>query len=133
MTAEQWICCQLGAREHFAVARAMHRRGAPGGARHGCLGAARQPWAQLPGATGRRLSERYSGDLASAPVRAFTASLIAHEAGWRLRGLTGWPLVIARNRWFQQQAAGAVREVASQRPTPRAVFAHSLRGVGDLS
>ena len=116
-----WICCHLGAREHYAVPRALHRRGAlvalitdawasPGG-----------PWPLIPGATGRRLRERYSTDLASADVRDFTASLVAHEAWWRVQNLRGWPLVVARNQWFQARAAA----VLASMPAPAAIFAHS--------
>lgn len=118
-----WICCQLGAREHYAVPRSLHRRGqlsalvtdawaGPGGV-----------WSSIPGESGRRLGERYSADLASARIRAFTASLVAHELTWRIRGLADWPLVIERNDWFQLRAARAVRALADAKGG--IVFAHS--------
>lgn len=115
----RWICCQLGAREHYATPRALQHRGelrtfvvdawAPPGS----------PWTLLPGTSGARLSERYSPDLADADVRDFTASLVAREASWRLQGVAGWPQVIARNEWFQHQAAKAITARDS------VVFAHS--------
>jgi glycosyltransferase involved in cell wall biosynthesis len=73
--------------------------------------------------TGRRLSERYSAELASADVHDFTSSLIAHEANWRVSGLQGWPLAIARNQWFQSRAARAVSAINA--PAGTAVLAHS--------
>jgi glycosyltransferase involved in cell wall biosynthesis len=125
MSGATWVCCQLGAREHFAVARAMTRRGALAALITDAWAPPGSPWSQLPGNTGRRLSERYSGDLAAAPVHAFTSSLVAHEGWWRLRGLAGWPLVVARNQWFQQRAAAIVASIAANRSAPMAVFAHS--------
>ncbi|HSJ41281.1 MAG TPA: hypothetical protein VK955_09540, partial [Xanthobacteraceae bacterium] len=120
-----WICCQLGAREHYAVARSMHRRGVLAALVTDAWVAPGSPFAMVPGSTGQRLSERYSPDLSSAAVKSFTAALIANEATWRVRGLSGWPLIIARNRWFQSQAAAALPEIVSQGGVNRVVFAHS--------
>lgn len=120
-----WICCHLGAREHYAIPRALHRHrklqtlatdawAVPGGA-----------WTQLPGATGRRLSERFASELAHADVRDFTRSLLAHEVLWRARGLTGWALAMSRNGWFQQLAAQVVSDAAAEPGLATVVFSHS--------
>ena len=121
----QWLCCQLGAREHFAVARGLHRRGSLAALITDAWAPPGSQWSMLPGETGRRLSERYSPDLAAATVRSFTGSLIAHEGWWRMRGLGGWPVVLERNRWFQTRAADAIANLAPRSSTPVAVFAHS--------
>jgi glycosyltransferase involved in cell wall biosynthesis len=71
------------------------------------------------------LRERYSADLASAPVAAFTASLLAHEGAWRLQGLNDWRLAIARNRWFQARAARALDAAVANGDATTVVFAHS--------
>jgi len=115
----KWTCCQLGAREHYAVPRALHRRGELRTCVVDAWATPGSPWTVLPGAGGARLRERYSPDLADADVRDFTASLVAHEASWRLRGIGGWPRVMARNEWFQQQAS---REITGG---DTVVFAHS--------
>lgn len=117
----RWICCHLGAREHYAVPRALHRRGELIALITDAWASPGSPWPLVPGATGRRLRERYSTDLASADVRDFTASLVAHEALWRAQGRRGWPLVVARNQWFQARAAAALMSM----PAPAAIFAHS--------
>jgi glycosyltransferase involved in cell wall biosynthesis len=119
----RWICCQLGAREHFAVARGLHRRRSLTRLITDAWAPPGSPWAMVPGQAGRRLAERYSVELASAAVRSFTPSLIGHEAWWRLRRVSGWPLVIERNRWFQARASSEIRSATVAQPT--AVFAHS--------
>lgn len=120
---ESWICCQLGAREHYAAPRALHRRGQLAALVTDAWAGPGSPWSLLPGTTGRRLSERYSVELASAHIADFTPSLIAHEANWRVTGLQGWPLAIARNRWFQSRAARHLSTIAVSAGTT--VLAHS--------
>lgn len=120
-----WVCCHLGAREHYAVPRALHRLDRlrllitdawvkPGSA-----------WSRLPGELPRRLSERFHPDLAGADVRAFTLRLMAREALWRARPSDGWDRLIDRNRWFGDRAAGALRRLRDVPGTRTAVFAHS--------
>src|SRR3954471_16966609 len=115
MSDSQWVCCQLGAREHYAVARAMQKRRELAALITDAWVPPGSAWAILPGETGQRLSERYSSDLSSATVKAFTPALIANEASWRVRGLKGWSLIVERNRWFQSQAALALNEVVPSR------------------
>lgn len=123
MTA-RWVCCHLGAREHYAVPRAIHQGRrlhqlvadawvTPGGV-----------WASLPGNLGQRLSERFHPDLRDARVRAFTLPLLAHETWWRVQRLTGWDLLMARNQWFGRCAAGALRGIPDS-SAQTVVFGHS--------
>ncbi|MEP6783523.1 MAG: glycosyltransferase family 4 protein [Acidobacteriota bacterium] len=121
----RWVCCQLGAREHYAVARALHRRDALAALLTDAWVPPGSPWMMVPGDTGQRLSERYSADLSSATVKGFTTSLVANEASWRLRGLSGWPLILERNRWFQSQASDTLGDLSSAAAAPMTVFAHS--------
>lgn len=125
MTAEHrnWICCHLGAREHFAVPRALQRSGrlarlitdawVPPGSATGLL----------PGSPSQRLRERFHPDLSEAAVTDFTTSLLANEISWRLEGLTGWRLFLERNAWFQQRAADALESDKTTRQG--IVFGHS--------
>lgn len=121
----RWICCQLGAREHYAIPRALHR--------HGRLARlVTDAWVRpgsvlraLPGGQSRRLRERYHAELSAAPVRHFTSSLMAHEVLWRAGGRSGWNLLTARNRWFQRRAAAASQAVARPAGERTVLFAHS--------
>lgn len=104
----RWICCQLGAREHYAVPRALHRAGA-------LRGLVTEAWCppgsapiDLSGAGLRRLAERHEPELDSATVSHFTARALGFELGERLRRRSGWASMMARNDWFQTQALKAL-------------------------
>ena len=95
----KWICCQLGAREHYAIPRALVRLGmldyllTDAWVRPSSLLAKRAP----------KLGERFHNELSDAPVTAFNSSLIAFETLARARGLRMWSSLLARNRWFQRK------------------------------
>ncbi|MDP3719089.1 MAG: glycosyltransferase family 4 protein [Acidobacteriota bacterium] len=119
----RWLCCHLGAREHYAVPRALHRRGRLGllvtdaWVRPGSL------WSRMPGDLPRRLSERFHPDLTDTDVRDFTLSAVAREAFLRAGRGTGWKSPMDRNRWFGRRAARVLNDVAGGEMTT--VFAHS--------
>ena len=100
MNESSWICCQLGAREHYAVPRALFRQEA---LRLLITDAWVQPWSVIR-ALGSGLRERFDPELASASTKAWNSGLIAFEAAARIRKLSEWQRVIARNRWFQRRA-----------------------------
>ena len=111
-----WITCQLGAREHYAIPRALYQADqlhtlitdawvAP----HSCL-------QHLPSKVGRSLTDRYHSDLATAPVKAFTSSLISFELRRRLARITGWPSILARNYWLQRHALRTLQTLESRLP-----------------
>jgi glycosyltransferase involved in cell wall biosynthesis len=135
MTASpQWICCQLGAREHYAIPRALfHQRalehlvtdawGAPvslvailGGGRKSDIRHGESVFPFTPGydVTSWRISGRWHQELRDAPVRAFTSSLLMFELLARARAISGWPKIVARNEWFQRKVVSFLR---SQLPT----------------
>jgi glycosyltransferase involved in cell wall biosynthesis len=113
-----WFCCQLGAREHYAVPRALHRNGR-------LLGLFTDAWIRpgYPlGILKRSLRERYHDELAEATVTSANTSLLAFEAWARARGLTGWNRIMSRNEWFQSQALRRLSAIchlpsASEKPT----------------
>ncbi len=103
----KWICCQLGARECYAIPRALSRV-------HmlGCLltDAWVPPSSLLAKICGRRskLKNRFHNELRDARVRAFNSSLILFEMLARAHGLNGWAKIIARNRWFQHKVVSFI-------------------------
>jgi len=100
MNESSWICCQIGAREHYAVPRALFRREA---LRLLITDAWVQPRSVIR-ALGSGLRERFHPELASASTKAWNIGLIAFEAAARIRKLSEWQRVISRNRWFQRRA-----------------------------
>lgn len=116
-----WLCAQIGAREHYAVARALHRQGRLHQLLTDCWVPPHSPLVRLPQV--RRLAGRHHPDLATARVQAPTLRSLAFELGGRLPGAArGWPRTIARNAWFQRWAC---RRLASLADPPQALFAYS--------
>ena len=107
MTSD-WFCLQLGAREHYAVARALRAQGCLAGLVTEAWVGPRSPLRWLPVSLTGRLGERFHRDLAGARVGAFTRAASWFELRQRRRGTRGWPLILARNLWFQRHA---VREL----------------------
>jgi len=98
----KWLCCQLGAREHYSIPRSLFRTGLLE-----CLltDAWIAPGSLLAKICGinRKLVERFHDELSDARVRAFTSSLIRFETFARARGIRGWARIVARDRWFQRK------------------------------
>jgi deoxyribodipyrimidine photolyase len=105
----KWLCCQLGAREHYAVPRAL----------------------QLSGALGEfitdlwiRASGRFHPGLAQARITASNIAALTFELKASLTRENGWTLTTRRNEWFQHQA---VAQLAQSKTTNgnHTVFAYS--------
>lgn len=116
-----WVCCQLGAREHYAVPRALHRSGR-------LVQLVTDAWVTGPSLALGRLGQRHHDDLADAAVTSLTRSLVAHELLWRVQRRHGWDYLIARNVWFQKHAAA--RLPAARDGARTIVFAHSYAAAG---
>jgi glycosyltransferase involved in cell wall biosynthesis len=100
----KWVCCQLGAREHYAILRSLFRLGM---LEYLLTDAWVRPRSLL-GVLLRSLGDRFHPDLAKAQVRAWNSGLFAFEAIARLNRLSGWPLILARNHWFQSKVTSFI-------------------------
>jgi hypothetical protein len=104
----RWVCYQLGAREHYAIPRALFRRGILQ-----CL--ITDAWIAPPSFSaklcggGSKLRERFHNELRDAQVTAFNSSLLLFETLARARRLNGWAKIIERNRWFQRKVVSFLR------------------------
>ena len=106
----RWICCQLGAREHYAIPRALFR--------HGTLDwlvtdAWVPPSSVLAKISAGSLADRFHNDLADARVMAFNSSVIVFEMLARARRLAEWKTIIERNQWFQRKIVDALNSQLS--------------------
>ncbi len=108
--AMKWLCCQLGAREHYAIPRALLRRGMLA---YLFTDAWVTPSSFLAKLCGHRLTDRFHNELSDAPVMAFNSSLILFETFACARGLGQWERIIARNRWFQRKVVSFLRSQLS--------------------
>lgn len=106
---KDWVCCQLGAREHYIVPRALQHRGL---------------LRELITDLWIRSTGRFHPGLASARVTASNAAALTFAARSRVSGATGWTLIDKRNDWFQRSV---VAQLARRRHNPErlSVFAYS--------
>ena len=109
----KWLCCQLGAREHYAIPRALFRMGMLGSL---VTDAWLPPSSLLAKCCGHssKFSHRFHSELRDARVKAFNSSLVLFEMLAGARTSRGWPKILARNRWFQRKIVSFLR---SQLPT----------------
>ncbi len=104
----KWICCQLGAREHYAVPRALQLNGS---------------LAELITDLWMRSGRfgRFHPELSHAQVTAPSFSRLLFEIKASRR--SGWDLVKRRNDWFQQRALDHLNKQPAN--GTRTVFAYS--------
>lgn len=120
-----WICCQLGAREHYAIPRALFQRRR---LTHLITDAWVSPNSlldQLPTRNVAKLRERYHPALAFAPVTSFTGSLIHFELSQILRQSSGWKRIMARNNWFQVHTVQVLKRDTPKLKNRPIIFAYS--------
>ena len=103
----KWICCQLGAREHYAVPRALKL----GGLLDEFI---TDLWTRFRG--------RFHPDLAGARVVAPNIAALTFELKASLARENGWNLITRRNQWFQKHA---VDQLARNHNGNHTVFAYS--------
>lgn len=120
-----WICCQLGAREHYAIPRTLHQQGQLA---HLITDAWVLPQSILnrfPKPVLANLRDRYHPDLVQASVHNFTGSLIRFELAQRIQKKSGWELIISRNDWFQKQILWLLETITAELNNPPIIFAYS--------
>src|SRR5438552_15818930 len=108
----KWLCCQIGAREHYAIPRALFRMGMLD---YFATDAWFPPSSLAAKICGRvsKLAERFHDELSDARVKDFGSSLIMFEAFARARRLSGWARIVARNGWFQRKVVSFLRSQVS--------------------
>ncbi|HEY9698678.1 MAG TPA: glycosyltransferase family 4 protein [Trichocoleus sp.] len=122
-----WICCQIGAREHYAIPRSLHQAGQLAYLMTDAWVSPQSAFNALPNTLLRPLRDRFHPELADAPIRSFTASLLQFELMHRLQKTGDWERMIARNRWFQHQVIQSLKTIEAHRPfkTPPVLFTYS--------
>lgn len=123
MTDISWVCCQLGAREHYVVPRALQHRGL-------LRELITDLWVR-PGSMLRTLKSaagRFHPGLSSARVTAPNTAALTFAMRSGLAGTKGWNLIDKRNNWFQRSV---VAELTRRHNSERlCVFAYSYAAEG---
>ncbi|WP_017292527.1 glycosyltransferase family 4 protein [Geminocystis herdmanii] len=123
----KYVCCQIGAREHYAIPRALNNMN-----QLNCL--ITDSWVsnrsilnKLPENVLRNLRERFHPDLSQAQVFSFTESIIAFELQQKWLKTKGWEKIIARNDWFQRKTVDLLKKQSFvvDKESPICVFAYS--------
>lgn len=118
-----WVCCQIGAREHYAIPRALHLAQELEHLLTDCWVSPGSPHS-LAGNTGLR--DRYHPDLATASISSWTLQSIFFEANCRLRRRHGWDRTLRRNDWFQTKAIAELAKLPpAVRGNGRTLFSYS--------
>ena len=115
-----WVCCQIGAREHFLVPAGLQRLGLLSRLITDVWVAPNSAWGLvLP-----QLRGRFHPGL-DGRVSAFTPSALTFEARQRARGVSGWACILRRNEWFQDRAIDLLQRTDASTDT---LFSYSYAG-----
>lgn len=101
-SSSPWIVSQIGAREHYAIPRALHEAGDLSALVTDFWVPPSSILSKLPGGT--RLRDRFHPDLSGARVFAPNLRMLGFETARRLRPAPAWDTIIARNELFQTRA-----------------------------
>jgi glycosyltransferase involved in cell wall biosynthesis len=78
----EWVCCQFGARENYAISRSLHLMGVP----TDLVTDLWFPYRFLHFPWGKELRKRYHPDLQNASIKSFNVSMIASRIFHRIIG-----------------------------------------------
>lgn len=119
---QPWICCQIGAREHYTIPRALHQQGKLS---HLITDAWVNPSSPLKVLSQSGLKERFHPDLAEVEVYGFNTSLFHFEITQKLQKNFGWEKIISRNSWFQKQTIQKLTQLTTKLSDTPIVFSYS--------
>lgn len=120
-----WICFQIGAREHYAIARALEQQQQFSHLITDAWVTPQSPFNILPKSILSNLRERYHLKLATASIYSFNSSLIQFEIKQKIARQSGWQTIINRNQWFQKKGIKLLEKIANNLSDPITIFAYS--------
>lgn len=115
-----WICCQIGAREHYAVPRSLLRH-------NRSVRLITDAWAFrlsspfLP----PRWKQRRHADIPDQIVKAFNFSLTYANLRRSISRASQWARIVAQNEWFEHAAGSYIAQHLGMTSSPPTVFAYS--------
>lgn len=127
-TDSRWVVCQIGAREHYAIARGLHARGMLAQLITDVWVRPSSLLTKLPLPSMKRIRGRYHSDLCGLSPLSPTLRSAAREVQEKLRHRrkrNPWNSRIDRNRWFGNYCSRKLRKLAATAESPLTVFSYS--------
>ena len=116
----RWICCQLGAREHYSIPRAiLHNQ--------------KEIYLYTDYWAGKRsvfffykkIRQRFHNEIDRNHVNSWNTRFLCFELSARLAGRRGWCLTQARNKLFGKLVSRHLEKIIGRMAQPPIVFAYS--------
>ena len=103
-----WICCQLGAREHYAIPRALYHQEKLHTLFTDIWVKSNHFSRHLPGNFLQPLRDRYHSDLDNANIKHCFLKSLFFEFEQKINELSGWDLILKRNECFQSYVVNQI-------------------------
>jgi glycosyltransferase involved in cell wall biosynthesis len=120
-----WICCQLGAREHYAIPRVLFQHNKLARLITDAWVTPRSPLNKLPKSLLSNLRERFHSELDIAFISSFNNSLLEFELLQKIKKNYGWHKIIDRNSWFQNKTVSLLEAKKNKTIDRTTIFAYS--------
>jgi glycosyltransferase involved in cell wall biosynthesis len=120
-----WICCQLGAREHYAIPRVLFQHNKLARLITDAWVTPRSPFNKLPQPLLSSLRERFHSELERAYISSFNNSLFEFELIQKIKKNYNWQKIIERNLWFQNKTVSLLQKQANKTLDRTTIFAYS--------
>jgi glycosyltransferase involved in cell wall biosynthesis len=120
-----WICCQLGAREHYAIPRVLFQHNKLARLITDAWVTPRSPFNKLPQPLLSSLRERFHSELERTYISSFNNSLFEFELIQKIKKNYDWQKIIERNLWFQNKTVSLLQKQANKISDQTTIFAYS--------
>ena len=105
-----WICCQLGAREHYAIPRVLYHQEQLHTLFTDMWVESNHFFKYLPSNFLQPLRDRYHPELANANIKHCFLKSLVFEFEQKIHKISGWDLILKRNEWFQSYVINQIRQ-----------------------
>jgi glycosyltransferase involved in cell wall biosynthesis len=118
--AKHWICCQIGAREHYAVPRSLLRA-------KQSVELLTDVWASpaLKRILPTRWRQRFHPELSDTPTHSWTAAAALLQLRLKGNRWSSWEQITQTNAWFQEKVCRLLPSLVRRHSKPPVVFAYS--------
>lgn len=115
-----WVVCQIGAREHYAIPRALEHSGQDILV-YTDFWAGKETFLPIP----EKLCQRFCQEVNDEHVVSWNMSFLFLELSFRFLGKKRWAATIERNKWFAMKVSQHLEKALARTSSPPVVFAYS--------